>query len=121
VRNVAHFALGQLIGELVLMRQLRVGTAGAFTLVGRGTRKTFQFRRQHMRNILRLLASVAMFALIFTLTSPVAGLALTVSCTDQYSACLNVSGQQAEPFQTLGDIECGLEYTGCVARKLKFW
>lgn len=72
-----------------------------------------------MRNLSRVLAGAAMFALVFSIAPLQAATAPT--CTDQWYACINISGQQAEPEKTLGDIECSLEYNGCLARKLKFW
>ena len=30
------------------------------------------------------------------------------ACTDQWAACINVAGQQPEPFRSAYDVECGL-------------
>ncbi|HEX6064827.1 MAG TPA: hypothetical protein VFZ04_11435 [Longimicrobiales bacterium] len=73
-----------------------------------------------MRNLLRLFSVFALVAMISALV-PRGAFALEASCTETYAACLNVSGQLREPFRSIGDLECGAEYTGCVARKLKFW
>lgn len=72
-----------------------------------------------MRHLFKVVSALAIITLLSTL-APSGAFAQT-SCTDQYIACINVSGQLGEPYQTMGDIECGLQYTGCVARKLRFW
>lgn len=72
-----------------------------------------------MRHLLRIFSVLAIIAMLSTL-APSGAFAQT-SCTDQYMLCLNDSGQLGEPYRSMGDIECGLGYTGCVARKLRFW
>lgn len=44
-----------------------------------------------------------------------------VSCTDQYVVCLNDASKYEGVLQSMAETECGFAYTGCVARKLKFW
>lgn len=75
-----------------------------------------------MRNLFRLFSVFAIVAMLSALL-PRGAFATTAeaSCTDQYMACLNVAGQFREPYRSIADVECGAEYTGCVARKLKFW
>lgn len=72
-----------------------------------------------MTNLLRAFSLLALLAVLSTLAP--AGAFAQTSCTDEYISCLNDSGQLAEPFRSMGDVECGMQYTGCVARKLKFW
>jgi len=72
-----------------------------------------------MRTLFRFFAVLAIITMLGTLNPK--GAFAQVSCAEQYAACINVSGQLSEPYRSMGDVECGLEYTGCVARKLKFW
>jgi hypothetical protein len=72
-----------------------------------------------MRHLLRLFAFLAIMTMVGTLSAPAAS--AQTSCTDQYMACINVAGQLKEPYMSLADAECGLEYAGCLGRKLKFW
>ena len=74
-----------------------------------------------MRNLLRLFSVFALVAMISALVPRGAFALEAASCTDTYAACLNVAGQMREPYRSIADLECGAEYTGCVARKLKFW
>lgn len=47
--------------------------------------------------------------------------ASAASCTKQYEQCLNDSWDTEGLTRHLADLECGAEYTGCVAAKLRFW
>lgn len=42
-------------------------------------------------------------------------------CTRQFEKCLNDTWDLEGTAQTLANIECSAEYTGCVARKLLGW
>ena len=44
-----------------------------------------------------------------------------VSCTDQYVACINTASKYDGLFRSLAEFECGVQYTSCLASKLKFW
>ena len=73
-----------------------------------------------MKHLFKVLSVFAIMATLSTLV-PTGAFAQT-SCTDEYIACLNVSGQLGGGTLTaMGDVECGAAYVGCVARKLKFW
>jgi hypothetical protein len=72
-----------------------------------------------MRHLLRVVSALALLTIVGSLAAPAAS--AQTSCTDQYMACINVSGQLTEPFRSAADAECGLAYVGCVGRKLKFW
>lgn len=43
------------------------------------------------------------------------------SCIDQYHVCINNASAYTGGAQTAAEFECGVEYTGCLANKLKFW
>ena len=72
-----------------------------------------------MRHLLRVFSVLAIMAMLGTVMP--AGAFAQISCTDQYAACINESGQLAGTLTPMGDDECAAEYVGCVARKLKFW
>ena len=61
----------------------------------------------------------ALFALTLALSLGAPDAAMAASCTDGYGSCLNDSWDSVN--QTMSDIECGAEWTGCVIGKLKFW
>jgi hypothetical protein len=65
-------------------------------------------------------------ALLALAAAPLAGTpsqAEAASCTEQYLRCLNDAYDLvgSHPAEEMADIECGLEWIGCVARKFKFW
>ena len=74
-----------------------------------------------MRSTMKVFSIVFLFALFATVIPADAAAATAVSCTDQYAACINRTQGLKEPYLSMADLECGLEYTGCVASKLKFW
>lgn len=43
--------------------------------------------------------------------------AAEASCTDQYVKCLNDTWYYEGTLQHMADMECSMEYAGCVARK----
>lgn len=70
------------------------------------------------------MALLLVFGLLASFVVPGAARAETaVSCTTQYAACINAASEfrGSAGLQTLAETECGLEYEGCVLRKLKFW
>jgi hypothetical protein len=69
-----------------------------------------------MNRVTRLFALLAL-TLALSLGAP--GAALAASCTDAYGSCLNDAWASVN--QTMSDLECGAEWTGCVIGKLKFW
>ena len=64
----------------------------------------------------------AMAALLLA-AAPRKSFAETVSCTEQYSTCINNASQfrDSATLLTMAEAECGIQYEGCVIRKLKFW
>lgn len=50
--------------------------------------------------------------------APRAAVAEDADCTRDYAECLNDSHDLDGVLQTLADIECMADYTGCVARKV---
>jgi hypothetical protein len=83
-----------------------------------------------MTNFMKVLTIVAAAALVAPL--PVSALAIEEpveeavddqegSCTEQYIQCIAEAGLLEEPFRTMADLECGAEWTACVAKKIIFW
>jgi hypothetical protein len=68
--------------------------------------------------------ALLIIALVLFATSAKPAAATTaVNCTDQYVKCLNDASKynDSSVLQSMAETECGFEYTGCVASKLKFW
>ena len=70
------------------------------------------------------IALALVFGLLASFAVPdIAKAETAVNCTDQYASCLNSASAyiDAPVLRTMAETECGFEYAGCVARKLKFW
>lgn len=66
-----------------------------------------------------------MTKLIIILSAALGAVAIGVSpasaesCVEQYQKCLNDSWDTSGALRLLADLECGAEYAGCVAAKLR--
>ena len=67
---------------------------------------------------MRKLIAVLTLAVMAVPIAPRAAEAEEADCTNQYVACLNDSYHLEGILQSMADLECFAEYTGCVTRKL---
>ncbi|MGQ0561447.1 MAG: hypothetical protein ACT443_06180 [Gemmatimonadota bacterium] len=70
-----------------------------------------------MKRSMMLLQLLALAGL--AVAAPRSGYA--AKCTDQWMVCLNDATEYSGAAFQFAEAECGLEYTGCLASKLKFW
>lgn len=71
-----------------------------------------------MKRIATLFAALAVAALPL-LAFPAQSYAR--SCLDQFYVCYNDASAYSGFSRHLAEAECSIEYTGCLASKLKFW
>lgn len=64
---------------------------------------------------------IAVFSLAAILVMAAPESVAAETCTEEYSLCIAESGLLEEPFRSMGDLECGASYVGCVGKRLKFW